>query len=60
MVGMENDATQDGADWGEANLEEMNELIAEIQETPQEWAARIYRGLRLKYNYNKYGNAFKW
>ena len=22
MVGMENDATQDGADWGEANLDE--------------------------------------
>ena len=26
----ENDATPDGADWGEANLTEMNEMIQEI------------------------------
>lgn len=58
MVGMENDATQDGADWGEANLDEMNELIAEIQETPHDWAVRTFRGIRIRYNYLKYGNAF--
>ena len=29
-------ATPDGSDWGEANIEEMNELIKEIKE-PIEW-----------------------
>jgi hypothetical protein len=29
-------ATPDGADWGEANLEEMNELVKSIKE-PIEW-----------------------
>jgi len=28
----ENDATPDGADWGEADLTEMNEMITEISE----------------------------
>ncbi len=26
----ENDATPDGADWGEADLDEMNEMISEL------------------------------